>query len=296
MKDFRRGDRDAREKGSVWRRKASHYGYLLVLFTVAVAACGKRPPPPLPPPPEARVPAPAPEPDATPREGVVAAPQLTVFVEPEEIAPGESALLTWESKGATRVWIEPNIGDVDTSGRIRFFPDRTTSYTVSAEGPGGRISREVQVQVGPRLTPGGDQDVREEELEAVPLERRFEEEVRPVFFPFDSAELTEEAKLVLEANLRWLMRSENRHVRVRLEGHTDQRGSEEYNLALGDRRAQVVRDYLISRGMDPNRLETFSWGEEKPRVPGTTEEAYAQNRRTEFVLLGRVSQEDSDGS
>jgi peptidoglycan-associated lipoprotein len=234
------------------------------------------------PPPDPR---PAPTEAPTPPPPVVAAPapQLDLWVEPTAIGAGESALLTWESRDASRVVIEPAIGDVDPAGRIRFFPDTTTTYTVTAEGDGGQVARSVTVEVrGTRVE--GD-DISEEDLRGMSPEQQFEAFVRPVFFPFDSSELTEEAKLTIEGNIRWLQRAENRHVRFVVEGHTDERGTEEYNLALGDRRALVVRNYLVDRGVDPGRILTVSLGEERPFDPRQTEEAFALNRRAHFVLL-----------
>lgn len=260
--------------------------WVLAVASLALTpiGCGKRPPP-LPPGPTA--PAPAPAKAGAPTEDTTAVaplPDLEVTVEPQVIEPGDSALLTWKASHADRVWIEPAVGDVDLEGRLRFYPDNTATFRIHAAGPGGQVTREITVEVrrtgGPPAGP-----VQEDDLSALPLEQAFQRAVQPVFFPFDSAELTPEARATLERNLAWLQQPEHRNLRILLEGHADQRGTEEYNLALGDKRAQVVRDYLVSRGMDPNRLETISLGEERPRDPRPTEEAYAQNRRTEFVLL-----------
>jgi len=211
------------------------------------------------------------------------APTLELRVEPSVISPGESALLTWESQNTTRVNIEPAIGEVEASGRIKFYPDSTTTYTVTAEGPGGELTRKVTVEV--RVGAPETGDVSSEDLRGLTPEEQFKVAVKPVFFSFDSADLTEESRLTLDADVRWLNRPDNRSIRFVLEGHTDERGSEEYNLALGDQRAAVVRDYLLAHGIDANRIATVSLGEERPFDTGTTEEAYALNRRTEFVLL-----------
>ncbi|GAB4234208.1 MAG: hypothetical protein Kow00109_07150 [Acidobacteriota bacterium] len=266
------------------RRTSPWWPLALAVLALAPTGCGKRPPP-LPPGPSSPAPAPGAA-ETTPADATATAlsPELEVTVEPEVIEPGDSALLTWKSTHADRVWIEPAVGDVDLEGRLRFYPDATVTYRIHAAGPGGEVTREVTVEVRRTGGPSAD-NVQEEDLSELPLEQAFQRAVQPVFFPFDSAELTAEAKETLERNLAWLQQPEHRHLRILLEGHADQRGSEEYNLALGDKRAQVVRDYLVSRGMDPNRLETISLGEERPRDPRPTEEAYAQNRRTEFVLL-----------
>lgn len=104
--------------------------------------------------------------------------------------------------------------------------------------------------------------------------------VRTIYFDFDSSEIRAESRDVLVAHARYL--SENPAVDVVLRGHTDERGTTEYNLALGERRAQAVESFLSINGVDPSRIETVSYGEERPAVSGSGEEAYAKNRRVEI--------------
>ncbi|RME25228.1 MAG: peptidoglycan-associated lipoprotein Pal [Deltaproteobacteria bacterium] len=104
-----------------------------------------------------------------------------------------------------------------------------------------------------------------------------------VFFAFDQFTLDEEAKKTLEQNAEYLRRHPG--VRVQIEGHCDERGSTEYNLALGERRAQAVKEYLVKLGISPDRMEIISYGEENPLDPGTGEQAWARNRRAEFREL-----------
>ncbi len=103
-----------------------------------------------------------------------------------------------------------------------------------------------------------------------------------VFFDFDSSELKPEARTAIEVLAVSL--HQNRDLALLIEGHGDERGTREYNLALGERRAHAVRDYLVSLGIDPGRLSTVSYGEERPVVLGSSELAWAQNRRSAFVL------------
>ncbi len=102
-----------------------------------------------------------------------------------------------------------------------------------------------------------------------------------VYFPYDSAEMDPASKQALEDNMRWLRKNAARS--VILEGHTDERGTAEYNLALGERRARVVRQYLIQFGIDSERLIILSYGEEKPIAFGQTEGDFGRNRRVEFL-------------
>ncbi|MEH6753067.1 MAG: peptidoglycan-associated lipoprotein Pal [Alphaproteobacteria bacterium] len=103
-----------------------------------------------------------------------------------------------------------------------------------------------------------------------------------VLFAFDSSALSAESRTTIERWAAWMKTyPANRAV---VEGHTDERGTREYNLALGERRADAARDYLVSLGIDPNRIKIVSFGKERPAVPGSNENAWAQNRRAVLVL------------
>lgn len=102
-----------------------------------------------------------------------------------------------------------------------------------------------------------------------------------VYFAYDSAELSSDARSVLEENVRWMKRHTDK--RVVLEGHTDERGTPEYNLALGESRARRVKQYAEKLGVDGDRFSILSYGEEKPSSFGATASDYAKNRRVEFV-------------
>ncbi len=104
-----------------------------------------------------------------------------------------------------------------------------------------------------------------------------------VYFDFDSAEIRPEFVAVIAAHARAV--SANASVRVRLEGHTDERGSPEYNIGLGERRAQAVRRALLLQGVAEGQAATVSYGEERPAAPGQTEADWAKNRRVEIVYL-----------
>lgn len=103
-----------------------------------------------------------------------------------------------------------------------------------------------------------------------------------IYFEFDAATLSDEAKATLKQNAEALLG--NAGVMVRVEGHADERGTTQYNLALGERRANAVKTYLTSLGVAVSRLELVSYGEEKPAVAGTGDDAYAKNRRVELSV------------
>jgi peptidoglycan-associated lipoprotein len=108
---------------------------------------------------------------------------------------------------------------------------------------------------------------------------------RTIYFEFDSAALSDETMSILEAHGAFI--AENGEVDVRLEGHADERGSREYNIALGDRRAQSVRRVLLLQGASTDQIDTVSYGEEQPASPDHTEEAWAENRRVELIYKVR---------
>lgn len=109
-------------------------------------------------------------------------------------------------------------------------------------------------------------------------------ELSTVYFEYDSFNLKADAKSALNAAAEWL--NANPSIQVQVEGHTDERGTTEYNLALGERRAGAVKDYLSMRGVSAAQLSTISYGEERPVGVGSNEQAWSQNRRAEFVAAG----------
>lgn len=104
-----------------------------------------------------------------------------------------------------------------------------------------------------------------------------------VYFDFDKSDLRQDARNALTKNAETLLKS-NRTAKIKIEGHCDERGSAEYNLALGERRATSALQYLVTLGVKPDRLSIISYGKEKPAVQGHDEEAWAKNRRAEFVI------------
>ena len=105
--------------------------------------------------------------------------------------------------------------------------------------------------------------------------------LKPIYFDYDKDEIRSDQRATLQANADWLR--EHADVAVLIEGHCDERGTREYNLALGDRRASATRDYSVSLGIGANRIEIVSYGEERPAAMGQGEQNWSQNRRGEFV-------------
>lgn len=165
----------------------------------------------------------------------------------------------------------------------------------------------AQRQVGQQLQPGDQQqqssDVSKEKKGALKPEERITEQqiakidtkdeparykeekglFEDVYFDFDQYDIKQEARPVLNNISSWLLK--NPDAKLSVEGHCDDRGTNEYNLALGDRRAKSARDFLIALGVASKRIEIVSYGEEKPQCTEQTEECWAKNRRAHFVVL-----------
>jgi peptidoglycan-associated lipoprotein len=152
--------------------------------------------------------------------------------------------------------------------RTRELPPAPPSDTTPAEQ--GQFPGSESGTIGGTALPGSRADF----LQSVPTDR--------VYFELDSHSLDGEDRITLDAQAAWLAR--NPTVRVTIEGHADERGTREYNLALGDRRANAARDYLQSRGVAATRMQVISWGKERPAVEGSNESAWAQNRRAVTVV------------
>jgi peptidoglycan-associated lipoprotein len=154
-----------------------------------------------------------------------------------------------------------------------------TEAAPSQEAPKGYQDsgvRESMVTEGPKAGEGAGQAApAAEAAQSLP-------ELQRIFFDYDQYTLTPEARQTLAANSEFM--KQRAQAAFVIEGHSDERGSDEYNLALGERRAKAARDYLISLGVAGDRLSTISYGEERPLEQASGEEGWAKNRRAEFVL------------
>jgi peptidoglycan-associated lipoprotein len=152
-------------------------------------------------------------------------------------------------------------------------PPETAQPVAPVETAPGQMTAETLEPVRSTIVPGSQEDLRSQAGGDT------------VLFGYDSYELDAEAKAILTRHAQWLQ--QNPGVRVTLEGHCDERGTREYNLALGDRRANSAKNYLASLGVDVGRLSTISYGKERPAADGGDDAALAQNRRAVTVVMGR---------
>src|SRR5713226_7945547 len=240
------------------------YRALLVaglVATIFTAGCKKKPVPAPPPP----APAPAPAPPQ---------PTVTLSGNPASINRGESSTLSWSSTNATQLSIAPGVGTVNAEGSTKVTPGDSTTYTITASGPGGSANATARVVVSTPPPPV-------EKAPEVDYNKIFTDEVRDTYFDFNKADIRPDARQAL-AKTAELLRNYPQF-RVTIEGHCDERGSTEYNLALGDRRAGAVKQYLVSLGISADRMTTVSFGKEKPFCTQSNETCWQQNRRGHFV-------------
>jgi peptidoglycan-associated lipoprotein len=248
-------ERDTEEK--VKQLKLKYITLILALGAVMMlGACKKKPAPPPPPPP----PPPA-------------APTASLTANPNTVQKGQPTTLTWETTNATDVTID-FIGTVQASGSQSVTPNDSTTYRLTAKGPGGTQESTARVTVtSPPPPPPPPPSATEEEL--------FAQNVKDVYFDYDKADIRADQQSALQGNIAFLKQHPTIHFTV--EGHCDERGSTEYNLALGDSRASAVRNALVQGGIGADQVKTISYGKEKPFCTQSTEECWQENRRGHFV-------------
>jgi peptidoglycan-associated lipoprotein len=234
-----------------------------LLLVVALSAACKKPvvatPPPPPPPPAAPP----------------AQPTVNLQASSTSVQRGEAVTLNWSSTNANSLNLSPGIGAVAAQGTQRVNPQDSITYTITASGPGGSADANVHITV--TLPPPPPPVVHEPSIQEL-----FDRDVKDAYFDYDKADIRTDARDALSQTAQFLR--SNPQVKIVVEGHCDERGSTEYNLALGDRRATAAKQFLVSLGITADRMETVSYGKEKPFCSASTEECYQQNRRAHFVM------------
>ncbi|HWN97695.1 MAG TPA: OmpA family protein [Blastocatellia bacterium] len=215
-----------------------------------------------------------------------AKPTIRISADQEAIQRGQSSTLRWTSSNADRVTIT-DLGTVPSSGSRSVSPSQSTTYTASALGPGGTDTASTRVTVTEEATA---EPTRPRTSGPSPtIAALFTQWVQPIYFELDQSELRPESKDTLRRAAGWLTQAPNRSIVFRIEGNCDPRGTEEYNIGLGERRAQAAREFLVSTGVEQSRIQTVSYGKE--RAAGTSEGApgqrpsWANDRRDDFVYV-----------
>ena len=234
--------------------------FLLIVALGALltfGACGKKatpPPPPPPPPPPA--------------------PTASIAVSPNTIQAGQSASLTWQTSNATDVSID-GIGAVQPNGSQSVSPTESTTYHLTAKGSGGtqEATARLTVTQAPPPPPPPTPSMTDEQL--------FSQNVKDIYFDYDKSDIRGDQQSSVQADVQFLTQHPN--INITIEGHCDERGSTDYNLALGDQRAGAVKSALASGGLSASRIKTISYGKEKPFCTESNEACWQQNRRGHLV-------------
>jgi peptidoglycan-associated lipoprotein len=215
--------------------------------------------------------APAP---AAPPPPPPAAPTASLTANPSTIEKGQSATLTWQTGNATDVNID-GVGKVDANGSTQVTPTDSTTYRLSAKGPGGTQDATARVTVTqpPPPTPAAPTETDEQ---------AFARNVKDIFFDYDKYDLRPADQSTVQGDADFLKAHPN--VKFTIEGHCDERGSTEYNLALGDNRANAAKAALVQAGVPADRIRTISYGKEKPFCTQSSEDCWQQNRRAHLAL------------
>ena len=223
---------------------------------LVLGACKKKtaPPPPPPPPP-------------------AASPTAAISASPDTVQLGQSATLTWQTSNATDVSID-GIGAVQPSGSQSVSPTDSTTYHLVAKGAGGTQEASTRLTVTQPPPPAATApSPTDEDL--------FGRNVKDIYFDYDKSNIRADQDASIQADMVFLNQHPN--VNFTIEGHCDDRGSTEYNLALGDQRASSVKNALTTAGISAGRIKTISYGKEKPFCLEENEACWQQNRRGHFV-------------
>jgi peptidoglycan-associated lipoprotein len=204
-------------------------------------------------------------------------PTVTLNASPSTVNPGQTVTLSWSSTNATDLEIQPAVGKVAPQGSTPENPTQSTTYTITATGAGGTATASASVNVNAPSAPAAMAPTAQPSVSDL-----FDQNVKDAYYDLDKSNLRGDARAALTKDAEFLRSYPQ--AKVSIEGHCDERGSTEYNLGLGQRRAEAAKNYLISLGIPADRMETTSWGKERPFCTEHDESCWQQNRRAHFVL------------
>jgi len=249
-----------------------------VVLMMTVSACKKKVPPPPPPPPPKEAPAPPPPPPAP-------SARINNFsAEPRSIQRGQSATLTWSVANATSIAIDNGVGSVQANGMRQVFPSNSTTYTLTASRAGGNDMRSVTVEVTAPPAPPPPPPPKPR-ISGAEMFNREIASAGDALFDYDKSDIRDDARQILTRDADALKRifTADPTFSVMLEGHCDERGSAEYNLGLGDRRATAAKDFLVQLGVPADKIRTISYGKDRPVCTDASEACYQRNRRAHLA-------------
>ena len=234
---------------------------VLLVALVAVGGCKKKqPPPPV---------------ETAPPPPTVQAPTAQLTATPSVISAGDQVVLSWRTTDATTASID-GIGDVPSSGVKTVTPSASISYHLVATGAGGNADATA------RVTVNAPPAVVVPPAPTMSAEEEFRANVQDAFFDYDTYDIRGDAQAVLAKDASYLVGHPD--VKVVIGGYCDERGSNEYNLALGQNRADAAKNALVTAGVAASRIRVISYGKEKPFCSESTEQCWQQNRRAGFTM------------
>lgn len=219
-----------------------------------------------------KVTAAAPPPPPAPAAPAPAA-SANIRVTPSAITAGQSATLSWSTANATSASIN-GLGTVATSGSMTVYPTTSTTYSLTAHSAAGNAEASARITVNPAPAPAAVNSPSDEQL--------FDQNVKDIFFNYDKADLRPADLTIADEDAAFLKK--HAQMKVVIEGHCDERGSEEYNIALGESRAEAMRNELVKDGVPTASIKVISYGKEKPFCTESNEQCWQQNRRDHVKL------------
>ena len=223
---------------------------------------------------------PAPPPQAQEAKAAPEKPVISLFTaSPATIDKGGDTTLRWTVEHATNVSIAPAVGQVQESGDHMVFPSSDTEYTLTATGPGGTATASTNVNVTVKTASNMPNEATKNEIQELL------NSIQDAYFDYNKHNIRPDAQKALVADSKTLGEILKQYPDYKLvvQGYCDERGSEEYNLALGDKRAEQAKDYLASLGVPGSQLNTISYGKERPVCTEHNEECWQRNRRAHIT-------------
>jgi peptidoglycan-associated lipoprotein len=216
-----------------------------------------------------------PPPSALPPETAAAAPTATISADPMAIDQGQSVVLNWRTTNASSVSID-GIGDVATNGTQTVSPASSTNFHLVAKGDGGTTEANVRVTVRVATVPNTGSNINESEIS----DSAFHGAVKDLFYDYDSYDIRPADEASVTAAAAYL----NAHpdIKVLIAGYCDDRGSAEYNITLGENRANAAKQALVAAGVNAARIRVVSYGKERQFCTEENEACWQQNRRAQF--------------
>jgi peptidoglycan-associated lipoprotein len=233
----------------------------LAVVLTAVSGCNKKKQP-------------LPSSEETAPAATASTPTAQLTATPTVISAGDQVQLTWHTTNASSISID-GIGDVPTVGVKTVTPTESTTYHLVARGEGGSAdaSASVTVNAPPAISVPSTSMSAEEEFKA---------RVQDIFFDYDTYDIRNDAQATLSKDADYLIAHPN--IKIAIGGYCDERGSDEYNLVLGQNRGEAAKTALVTAGVAADRIRVISYGKEKPFCTESTEECWQLNRRDGFTI------------